>query len=527
MNLWVKRVGQLAVVAVALFFFSCEDETSLLGYKNPSSKFKLGYVDIPIGSSVLLFDSVRTSNNNASNDLNRFLVGSYTDPVFGKATATTFAQFVPLGQVPKNDSITYVYDSVSLLLRFDFYAYGAAGETTQTFQIYKLDELIPFSNSVTVPSTIGGQHTPTNTTLNSQKLYYSNSSTGYTTLLGDTTHLVNMDKFNLYIKDRDPKTEFINLPLDLNFGKDIFDLALVGDSTFTRPDLFTTKFFGLAFAPGASSDKIVGLYPNDDTTRLRIHYHSVRNKNNSVKDTLTLEFAFTRMSYNKIISDRSGTTLADLTNTYEDYAPTDKRYIQAGSGIVTKLDLSKFMDFAHSDSITRMAINSAELVITNVDAPGVFLPPQNLVVRILEDNNRIKKISPPSQGTAYSKDFADLSLYQGRVTFDQSSTSTYHGTAFDSTFTVVNDQGAFFTLGYSTEQNRYSGTASLFFQQLFRRKDDETLFTKVVLMPLEVPTASAPFGRHLFGKSLNRVSFDQNNIVLRVYYTIPTVNQNQ
>src|SRR5688572_30421657 len=161
MNLWVKRVGQLAVVAVALFFFSCEDETSLLGYKNPSSKFKLGYVDIPISSSVLLFDSVRTSNYNAGNDLNRFLVGNYTDPVFGNVSATTFAQFVPRGGLAKNDSILYEYDSIYLFLRFDYYAYGAdENATTQTFNIYKLDELIPNTNSVVVSSNIGGQHEP-------------------------------------------------------------------------------------------------------------------------------------------------------------------------------------------------------------------------------------------------------------------------------------------------------------------------------------------------------------------------------
>ena len=62
MNLWVNRIGQLTMLAVALFFFSCEDETSILGYKNPNSKFKVSYVEIPIESSVLLRDSLRTSN---------------------------------------------------------------------------------------------------------------------------------------------------------------------------------------------------------------------------------------------------------------------------------------------------------------------------------------------------------------------------------------------------------------------------------------------------------------------------------
>jgi hypothetical protein len=87
MNLWASRIGQLTTLAVALFFFSCEDETSTLGYKNPNSKFKVSYVEIPIESSVLLRDSVRTTNFTYSGEPNKFLVGSYTDPVFGKITA--------------------------------------------------------------------------------------------------------------------------------------------------------------------------------------------------------------------------------------------------------------------------------------------------------------------------------------------------------------------------------------------------------------------------------------------------------
>src|SRR5688500_7755434 len=62
MNLWANRLGQLAILAVALFFFSCEDDTSFLGYRNPNEKFKGKYVEIPLNSTVFLLDSIRTSN---------------------------------------------------------------------------------------------------------------------------------------------------------------------------------------------------------------------------------------------------------------------------------------------------------------------------------------------------------------------------------------------------------------------------------------------------------------------------------
>ena len=89
MNLWANRIGQLTTLAVALFFFSCEEETSTLGYKNPNSKFKVSYVEIPIESSVILRDSLRTSNFAYSGEPNRLMVGSYTDEVFGQIEASS------------------------------------------------------------------------------------------------------------------------------------------------------------------------------------------------------------------------------------------------------------------------------------------------------------------------------------------------------------------------------------------------------------------------------------------------------
>ena len=56
--------------------------------------------------------------------------------------------------------------------------------------------------------------------------------------------------------------------------------------------------------------------------------------------------------------------------------------------------------------------------------------------------------------------------------------------------------------------------------------EDNTLLTKALLIP-HVAGSATSYGSYINGKSLNRVSFDKDNIRLRIYYTIPTVNQNQ
>ena len=90
MNLWAKCVKLLPALAGVLFFFSCQEDSSILGYKNPNSKFKVSYVEIPIASSVILRDSLRTSNFVYAGEINRFLVGKYTDDAFGNVTAIGF-----------------------------------------------------------------------------------------------------------------------------------------------------------------------------------------------------------------------------------------------------------------------------------------------------------------------------------------------------------------------------------------------------------------------------------------------------
>src|SRR5688572_25445292 len=123
MNLWAKRIGQLAILPIALFFFACEDEASLLGYKNPNTKFEVKYIEIPLESSVLLLDSQRTSNYLFNNETNRLLVGQYVDQQFGSITSTAFTQYFTTTGAKL--AAGAVFDSVSIQLAFDLYNYGS------------------------------------------------------------------------------------------------------------------------------------------------------------------------------------------------------------------------------------------------------------------------------------------------------------------------------------------------------------------------------------------------------------------
>ena len=125
MNLWVKTLRQLTIVSVALFFFSCEDESGLLGFKNPNKKFHVGYVDIPLNvSSVFGIDSLQTDlrpqlEAGQTRIVDGLLIGQYTDTELGKVNAQSFLTLYPTANTVLDN--TAVYDSVTVEFRLNFY----------------------------------------------------------------------------------------------------------------------------------------------------------------------------------------------------------------------------------------------------------------------------------------------------------------------------------------------------------------------------------------------------------------------
>jgi len=492
MNLWAKRIGQLAMLAVALFFLSCQEETSILGYKNPNSKFKVSYIEIPVESSVLLRDSLRTSNFFYSGESNRLLVGNYTDEAFGNITASALTQFFT-SSLTKLGS-TAVFDSVSLQLRFDLYNYGASSTTSQIISVYELDQELKSDSLAN---------------------YFNRTNILYSSMLGTKTFSINPTDFNTFAASSTDKDTLITiqLPLDANFGQRIFNSAIKyrdatseTDSTFARYSEFVKEFKGIVIKP-ENTDKIVGFNPSATESRITIHYHETD------KDSLSFNMSFAGVvGFNQIKADRSATELSALNQYYqESLQSSDNRYIQSGIGILTKLDFSKFYEFA--DTIPYILINSAELVVESIQ-PSSYAPPATLSLRVLEDNNRMSTFS-----TKRPQDVTDYLAYNGFLRYDVAIPNSAPPVINnDSVFYAVGDRTPL--LGYSSSSSAYSGVLSLFFQQLTLKEEDKTRFKSFVLYPAS-QSAGTPASQSM-AKSVNRVIFPKDKIKLKIYYTKPT-----
>jgi len=484
MNLWVRTIlRQLTVLAVALFFFSCEDESSILGFKNPNKKFKVNYVDIPLASDVFLLDSLRTSNfNQPQGETNRLLVGEYTDDQFGTVRAAAFTQFFTANSAKTLLKETAAFDSVSIQLRFDLYTYGSLSTAPQTISIHEVEKELM---------------------IDSLGYYFNKSNTPYDpTPLGTKTFAYAPDHFRDYLTDNLDTTITVHMPLDHSFGQRIFDSALkyrnantAADSTFVRIREFVKEFKGIAIVPD-NADKIFGFNPSASATRITLHYHDAEN------DSLQLNLNFSGVvGYNAIDADYSGTALAGLTQFSKPIAPDNNlRHIQSGTGVLTRLDFSKFYEFADADSNATMIVNSAELHLGAPEPSSVYDPINAFSLRAIKNEGYLKRLPNKNLNPAqYLADSLSIGLYAGQLTL---AGNTFSPAAHDGNVFLITKDGS---------NDYYNGFFTLFAQQLFKRDQNKERFRYFALYP-ETPQP---------GKAVNRIVFQEQNIMLRVFYTRP------
>lgn len=481
MNLWVRISRQLAVLAVALFFFSCEDESSLLGFKNPNKKFDVSYVDIALNvSSVLAIDSVVTDLrpvvvNGQPRSVDGLLVGQYQDPELGNITAQSFLTIYPT--INSELQARAVYDSITVQFRLNAYAYGFTGTQQKTFKVHEItgDTLTLFNGNTYYASSPAPQYS-------ADPIGQANISVNYDSLQKQAALAANRQD-----------TFLITGRLSDDFGSRIFEAVRAGFTTSAQARLFKSQIKGIALLPG-DEPGILGINVLASTTgqfsKVTLHYHTLTEAG-AVDDTLSRSFGTELSSFTRIQADRTGTELAG-TVPYQSTDTPGLRYVQSGAGLLTKLDLSPFWVFA--DSVDNVLINSAELSIGASGASGLK-PHDGLMLALM--NNETDQ------------------LLNSAVAADREVVSQYYSASADGTRYFVAGTDAGGTIQYDGEANRFSGFITLFAQSLFSSKDkgdgtvNEERLKYVALYPVNPP----------IGRSVTRTIFPKENVSLRIYYT--------
>ena len=510
MNLWGRFAGY-AFLAFTILISCREDETSLLGFKKSNDKFKVSYQEVGVTSSVMSIDSVRTYNNINVQFKRRLLVGKYIDNKFGEITAEAYTQFQPLvPNVTISDQAKFV--SGFLTLSFDFYQYGDDQITTSNFFVHELLDSIPpvFDPLGSLPRNVE--------LIPNYQPYYFNTVLPYNpTPLGSAVFSVNPSTFDQRAADIANNTGNLNpntidslaIPLSSVYSTKLFLLAKSQTNEYRIFSKFRREFKGLVIRPGANDAKVVGFNPAIDSTKFAksrvIIFYDEPNASTGLMERKKLEFTLFNPSssqlfgFSNIAANRTGTPLAALPKTSEDFELDGNRYYQSGNPITTKLNFNQFFNFA--DTIPNLIFNLVELSIDAEDV-GVFRPPASLRLRYVNDANEFININsnvPEESG---------FPIYQSMTSDEEG--YLIIGRRFDQiNINPISD------LRYNSSTNNYTADLTDFFQSLYNIKDPDFRYTNFALVSANPQ----------IGFSVDRAFFSKENIKLKIIYTVPVINK--
>ncbi len=289
--------------------------------------------------------------------------------------------------------------------------------------------------------------------------------------------------FEFTVAANHPDTLNLSIKLDDMLGKQLFDSAKTSSEIFGNFDNFDEFFFGLGLVPDDANSMLFGINMQDPNTVMQLHYSDADDTVSQVINFSLNGNAATHSYYSNFEYDRSGTGLAGLTEFNQEFTTTDNDiFMQSGSAIYPKINLDALRSFIENNEIK---VSRADLIIDQV-SPFVsgLEPPERFFMFLTDDSNRFLRI--------------DLN--------DTTNTSPFR--AIQSEFSIVP-----FGSGMEAEasfdgdaDNNYEGRMTLFVQlgiiDGFLQEPQDLL-----LVPFR------------FSSTMNRVSFNQSNVKVRLFYT--------
>lgn len=477
MNWQARIVGLMLLSALT---FSCEEDINTIGLP-PENNLGIFFADVPLAdyiSQVWVGDIVTGSVTAPGNA--QLLVGAYTDPNFGEVSASSYFELI-YNNVPIDE--TAVFDSAFIELRVNFqYGINADG-MLQEFELYQLDEPINIYNVVDGDSTIRRFQTEDelpidlkladlsfNLETDSIGLSFGETGIDLNDGIDDATdsayYEANFDSNDFY-------RYILKTKLSDKFGADIINSLKVAES----PDAndFADFSKGIHIRPSSTNSAILTFLTNNSDNIVKIYYTEENDDGNPVSKTVSYRFSNNR-SFNNITpnvnSPWTGSDFDGITQ-YNVFETFDNAYIQAGTGLLTKIDLEPFRTFR--DTLNNPILQGAQLVISGV-------------------NSNVGSLAPPQQ-----------------ILFNLTSLDSLADGSYRESSVPQNTSSNPLTAIYNSDNDQYIADIPLFLTLFLQDEDFE--FNQIVISPSGL------------GTSLSRAVFNKDNVRLRIYYTLPDKNQ--
>lgn len=365
-------IGSILFLFVAISFSACKDPEELGLDVLPNSD----QIFILHSDSTTLVTRTTKEDSLVSGSVSYQLLGSYSDPVFGRSDASFYTQIrLGLAAVFGNSTDVLVPDSLILSLLYS----GHYGDTTQpqTIHVYRLNEPIS-TDSIYYTSKVFSTLNPLTDLANGYT---------YTPMPNTAASVLSADQ-----------PAQLRIPLALDLADSI--LALNGQSTIADNASWFQYFKGLYIKtdPVTMSGKGAISYfdLNNSYSKMTLYFHNVTTGDDSLKYvfvvTNTTSVNHQEHDYNGILTD-VGHQLMD--STYSD----SLNYIQSLAGLKTKIT---FPYFAHLKDSGNILLNKAELEITiQSGSTDFYSGPSKLFLVYSDSSGRSFFMTDYYEGTSY------------------------------------------------------------------------------------------------------------------------------
>lgn len=351
----------LLLLLVALLLSYCTDPTSVGSDLLEEDRVNSAFTDtVTILSRTLEGDSVATYSLSAPRWLSGYLLGDFSDPLFGRTVAEIYTQptlNVALGSFTRPDfPANAMLDSIVLVLPYN--ANTFYGNTDELFQV----EINELTDSLSVDST-----------------YFSNRRFAFGQSLGSKTFTPSLDSFPVldYRSGSSPDTfqvAQLRIQLDAAFGQRLLSLD---SATYSLNSNFINHFKGLAIRAVTPTAGMIGFTLAPDSgggffdAGIYVYYRA---------DTLNQQYRFPISVSSPVVSylenDHSNTPVAPFigSSMFSD----SLAFLQGTEGLLVELE------FPNLEGLENVVVNKAELVVPvaslSGDDPDLYPPARQLLV---------------------------------------------------------------------------------------------------------------------------------------------------
>jgi hypothetical protein len=299
----------ISICLVFILFAACTNDTTTyeVGQDFLENNNRVFKVDtLTLKTATIISDSLITSG------ASRILIGALQDEDFGNLTAQSYFGLSSLSYYIDNDA---VFDSIALVLFYDRYSYGDTTQV-QTYKVHQITEIFEPKDD---------------------EYYFYNTST-----LAYSNDVLGAISFTPFPNKKDS----INISLDYNFGKNIFDKII--DDEITDDNDLMQEFRGITIVANKETNNVLGFkysanQEDTESTAIRLYY-TLKEEDDSeyIQHYVDLRLAGEGYIFNNITSNRDATVLSSLSNS-EDILysnnTNNKIYLQSGTGISMRVEM--------------------------------------------------------------------------------------------------------------------------------------------------------------------------------------------